>query len=120
MAQTSSRVAFAFIAFWELRQGKKEGRTKPSCPAVCSLGWRSGRSPALPYPPTKRWQCIRLLSLSQGDISTLVNRGTFLLWVDTSSRRFWLCHVERSETSALPETQTLPFGQGDMVGDRSG
>lgn len=78
MAQTEFGRAFEFIAFWATsRVEKKRAEILPLCPAVLPLGRRSGRSPALPYPPLKLQDCITLFTLREGDISTLQNRGHF-------------------------------------------
>jgi hypothetical protein len=44
-----------FTAFGVSRWTKREGRSVSSCgPSVYHLPRRSGRSPALPYPPSRR------------------------------------------------------------------
>ena len=55
----------------------QKGRTSSALPCCIAACWRSGRSPALPYPPSRRCEYIIVSTLPEGDISTLQMRGHF-------------------------------------------
>jgi len=79
LARIDSDGLFAFSAFLTTGRAQKRAEQFPLCPAVSSLVWRSGRTPALPYPPAKPFQFSIYLSLP--------NR-TFLLCIDSRWVKF--------------------------------
>ncbi len=95
MAQTQYGLAFEFIAFGQKLGRKQKGSALRHLPSLRRSCRRSGRSPALPYPPHEYLQStISPYSVpGLGDISTLQNRGHFYFaltvssWEDTISTK---------------------------------
>ncbi len=75
---------------------RKQGETKKAEPYSASALFlnscrRSGRSPALPYPPHECHECIMPSDhpFPQGTSLTLQNRGHFYFALTVFSRCFW-------------------------------